>query len=376
MLSVDPFEEPHCTAAAFSQQVSDTTDKANTITPLALFSKSVQENLPLGKPYTGTCDIVVKRKPRFFIFPVNEKEEQEEDGAEGSDQVYGGLQKNQCQVGWEDVGIKKNNRHSVQVHISSASEASSSSSNFGSALVSDATWPFAGLPPGNVKGNTAETLRPWPFINGHFGDSSTSNRLSPLQTRKDSVCGVPISMQVCPAELETESNVDMKTTKDQPIFVPPSPLTVVNKHPPAISEHSFSMCGEQGESISGCSNDSKTSSLPHMDFLIPTPLMTPRLPSRYAHSRPSSNKGRYSSLSMRSVQSRASYKDEGYRINIQPSPFDAASIFSMRSMISVQVGNEVARKREDFKVCGAWLFIDLSLFESTYISCCSCCGTA
>ena len=119
------------------------------------------------------------------------------------------------------------------------------------------------------------------------------------------------------------------------------------------------MCSEQEENISRCSYDSKTSSLPQMDFLVPTLLMIPRLPSRYAHSCISSNRGCHSSLSMRSVHSIASYKDEGYQLNIQPSPFDTASIFSMRSKISVQAGNLAATEHEDLQVS----FLPLSYYQ-------------
>ena len=147
---------------------------------------------------------------------------------------------NQCQVSWEKVGIEKSNQHSVQVHISSPSEASSSvSSDCGTELVSDAAWPFAGLPPGSAKENESETSKLRPFSGRRPAHTGTSNRLSPLQRRKNSVCGAPFTVQVVPsAELETESNLARANTEDRQRFAP-LPLTIVNKYPSAISELFF-----------------------------------------------------------------------------------------------------------------------------------------
>lgn len=199
MLSVDPLEE----ASPTPDMISTITDNAPTITPLALFSKAVRENLPLGKPYTRTNDIVVKRKPRHFIFPINEGDEIKQGTNNTNREVDTG--KIQCQ---DDDSIKGNNAsYAIEVHIRSPSLHSSCTGS-----ESRKAWPFAGLPPGH-KGRHPETrgsqLDAWPFASrppaGHAGVSYRKNSicaalLSPPQVRKNSICATRIPVSAAPTK--------------------------------------------------------------------------------------------------------------------------------------------------------------------------------
>ena len=376
--------------------ISSATEKTTTLTPLALFSKAVRENLPLGKPYTGTNDIVVKRKPRFFIFPANEGQELEENKREDD------TGRHECPVNCDNGGIQNNNvGQTIEVHVRSPSFHSSCNGS-----ESSVPWPFAGLPPGKKKpkgqNSNSAHLDAWPFANrppgfsGHTGYRKNSicaallsppqnrkkslcaallsppqnrkksicaallsppqNRkksicaalLSPPQNRKNSMCVTHIASQAVPNGSQLDSGIDLDNAASS---ANPSPLPFTAFENSPILERSRSLSDNE-DTISKCSLDSKSPSV-HMDCLMPTTMMTPALPSRFTPNRPSSSRGRQSVMSIRSTHSRTSCVEFDYQLNIQPSPFDTVSIYSTHSKFSTITGNgnRIAAENPDQMVC-------------------------
>lgn len=354
MLSADPFNEGGRITPFSLLSTGICLESPSAMTPLALFTKSIRENLPLGKVYTGSCDIVIKRKvSHAFIFPVEEVDEMAE-MSDNSVHCNPQISSSICEREIENQPICQNmvwqneDRMKCKPRSRVNSVEPCAISSVPSIGENPISWPFAGLPPSSPKHQNTSRIEQsisdaWPFANKPPGIAYAS--LKPPSPTVSSLN--PISLNLSPIDSDVHASFDdKKRVRGYPI---PSPLIIQvsslsqgeSTGPASPSIHS-----PQDPCVSRCSNHSKGSSSLHLDSQNkkrPTPDLSrpssglPRRCTTYTPNRLSPIRTQHSSLSNYSVRNgRTSALDIIYpQVNIEPLPFDVGSLYSAKSMLSV-----------------------------------------